>query len=253
MIAKLVVRSLMVFALFFSGIGAAIAGYFVIGLVIHVALIGGWLLGTLRPNSRLFGPMATACEAGVWLTLDDGPDPRDTPAILDLLDERGVKATFFVIGKKAERHPELIREIVRRGHQIGNHTWSHPQASFWCCGPIRTYREIARCQHAIEAIAGVAPTVFRAPVGHSNGFVHPVLQKFGLRLVGWTSRGFDGVSTSLPDVARRIRASAGDGGIILAHEATPIARDVVADILALGEEKGWEFVIPDAPQRSGNY
>ncbi|NCQ65054.1 MAG: polysaccharide deacetylase family protein, partial [Alphaproteobacteria bacterium] len=88
-----------------------------------------------------------------------------------------------------EQHPELIREIVRRGHQIGNHTWSHPQASFWCHGPIRTYREIARCQSAIKAITGAAPTVFRAPVGHSNLFVHPVLEKFGLRLAGWSSRG----------------------------------------------------------------
>ncbi len=252
MIAKLALRTLVVALLFFGGIALAIGGHFAIGLAIHGLLVGTLLAGTLNPNSRLFGPIETGCGNGVWLTLDDGPDPRDTPAILDLLDEHGAKATFFVIGKKAEQHPELILEIVRRGHQIGNHTWSHPQASFWCHGPIRTYREIARCQSAIKAITGEAPTVFRAPVGHSNLFVHPVLETFGLRLTGWSSRGFDGVSASLPEVTRRIRATATDGGIILAHEATPIAREVVADILALASEKGWQFVIPDASPRSGN-
>jgi len=253
MIAKLALRTLVVTAWFLGGIGAALAGHIAAGLVVHGVLIGVLLAGTLNPNSRLFGPVETGCETGVWLTLDDGPDPHDTPAVLDMLDSSGAKATFFVIGEKAEQHPELIRGIVRRGHQIGNHTWSHPQASFWCHGPIRTYREIARCQRAIEAITGEAPTVFRAPVGHSNFFVHPVLEKFGLRLVGWSSRGFDGVSASLPGVTRRIRSSARDGGIILAHEATPIAREVVADILELAREKGWEIVIPDASPRSDNY
>ena len=252
MIAKLALRTLVVVVLFIGGIVVAFTGHFMIGLAIHGLLVGTLLAGTLNPNSRLFGSIETGCGKGVWLTLDDGPDPRDTPAILDLLDAHGAKATFFVIGKKAEQHPELIREIVRRGHQIGNHTWSHPQASFWYYGPIRTYREIARCQKAIQAITGEAPTVFRAPVGHSNLFVHPVLETFGLRLAGWSSRGFDGVSASLPKVTRPLRATAADGGILLAHEATPIAREVVADILSLASEKGWRFVIPDASPRSSN-
>lgn len=252
MIAKLALRTLVIAVLFFGGIALAVPGHFAVGLAIHGLLVGTLLAGTLNPNSRLFGPIETRCANGVWLTLDDGPDLLDTPAILDLLDKHGAKATFFVIGKKAEQYPELIREIVRRGHQIGNHTWSHPQASFWSHGPIRTYREIARCQEAIKAITGEAPTVFRAPVGHSNLFVHPVLEKSGLRLAGWSSRGFDGVSASLPEVTRRIRTTATEGGILLAHEATPIALEVVADILELASEKGWKFVIPDASPRSGN-
>lgn len=252
MIAKLALRSLVIVALFIGGIAAAVTGHFFIGLTVHLLLVGTLLAGTLNPNSRLFGPIESTCGNGVWLTLDDGPDPHDTPGILDLLDKHGAKATFFVIGKKAEQHPELIREIVRRGHRIGNHTWSHPQASFWCHGPIRTYREIARCQQVIASITGEAPTEFRAPVGHSNIFVHPILETLGLRLVGWSSRGFDGVSASLPEVTSRLRATATDGGILLAHEATPIAREVVAEILALAAEKGWVFVTPDASPRSEN-
>jgi peptidoglycan/xylan/chitin deacetylase (PgdA/CDA1 family) len=252
MITRLTFRFFAVAALFVGGLVAIFSGYWIAGVAAHLVLFGVLLVGTLRPNSRLFGPLETNCDGGVWLTIDDGPDLHDTPAILDLLDRHHAKATFFVIGEKAERHPELVREIVRRGHQIGNHTWSHPQATFWCHGPVRTYREIVRCQRALTAILGEPPQVFRAPVGHSNFFVHPVLEKLGLRLVGWSSRGFDGVSTSHADVARRIRASAKEGGIILVHEGTSIAVEVVADVLALAEENGWRLVIPDVSPRSGS-
>lgn len=253
MIPSLTLRLLVVVGLFAAGLVCAFSGHLLMGAALHAAVVGYLLAGTLDPSSRLFGPVRTRCRDGIWLTLDDGPDPVDTPAILDLLERHQAKATFFVIGEKAVRHPELIREIHRRGHQIGNHSWSHPRASFWCLGPIRTYREIARCQDAIRAIIGEAPTVFRAPVGHYNVFVHPILKHFGLRLIGWSSRGFDGVSASLGEVTRRIRSSATEGAIVLAHEATPIAREVVADILRLAEERGWPCVIPDASPESGNY
>ncbi|NCQ65055.1 MAG: polysaccharide deacetylase family protein, partial [Alphaproteobacteria bacterium] len=94
MIAKLALRTFAVAALFFGGIALAVAGHFAVGLAIHGLLVGALLAGTLNPNSRLFGSIETGCGSGVWLTLDDGPDPRDTPAILDLLDGHGAKATF---------------------------------------------------------------------------------------------------------------------------------------------------------------
>jgi peptidoglycan/xylan/chitin deacetylase (PgdA/CDA1 family) len=245
MIFALTWRVVLIALLMGGGIVAAATGHFLIGLGMHALIVGFLLAGTLNPSSRLFGPLETHCRKGIWLTLDDGPHPVDTPAILDLLDQHGAKATFFVIGEKAARHPELIREIHRRGHQLGNHSWSHPRGSFWCLGPVSTCREIVRCQRVIEEIIGEAPVVFRAPVGHSNFFVHPVLKREGLRLIGWSSRGFDGGGYALPEVNRRIRGTARDGSIVLAHEDTPIARDVVAAILALAEENGWEVAIPD--------
>ncbi len=251
MISALAIRSVVILVFFAGGIYLAVSGHFAIGLALHTALVGFLLSGTLNPSSRLFGPVITHCEKDVWLTLDDGPDPVDTPAILDLLDRHNAKATFFVIGKKAEKYPDLIREIHRSGHQIGNHSWSHPHAFFWSLGPIRTYREISRCQETIAAIVGEAPKVFRAPVGHYNVFVHPVLKHFGMQLIAWSSRGFDGVDASLPDVMKKIRKSANDGGIILAHEATPIAKEVVTEILQLANDNGWKFVIP-AGQQSEN-
>lgn len=246
MIPALVSRMLVIIALLVGGVVCAAMGHFFIGASLHAIVVGYLLAGTLNPGSRLFGPVQTRCGRGIWLTLDDGPDPVDTPAILDLLDRHHAKATFFVIGEKAEKHPGLIREIHRRGHQLGNHSWSHPRAIFWCLGPIRTYREIAKCQQVIQEITGESPKVFRAPVGHYNCFVHPILKRLGMRLVGWSSRGFDGVDSSLAEVTRRIRKATTDGGIVLAHEATPIAREVVAGILAMAEENGWRCTIPDA-------
>lgn len=252
MIASLILRTLAIVGLLVGGVVYAFMGHLVIGALVHVLTVGYLLAGTLNPSSRLFGPVQTHCEEGIWLTLDDGPHPTDTPAILDLLDRFDAKATFFVIGEKAAKYPDLIHEIHRRGHQIGNHSWSHPQSIFWCLGPIRTYQEIAKCQQIILDIVGTAPRIFRAPVGHYNFFVHPILKHFGLRLVGWSSRGFDGVDSSFPNVSHRIRLSAKSGGIVLAHEATPIAQKVVGDILDLAAQKGWACTIPDASPESGN-
>jgi len=251
MIAGLVFRSVLIVVVFVGSISLIVSGNPLIGLTLHSLLVGWLLAGTLNPSSRLFGAIQTRCGSGIWLTLDDGPDPGTTPGILDLLDSHGAKATFFVIAKRAESYPELIREIAARGHQLANHTYSHLQASFWCHGPIRTYREIARCQEVLEKITGEAPRLFRAPVGHHNVFVHPVLRHFGMRLVGWDCRGFDAAAgASLESVTARIRASATDGGIVLAHEATPFAVEVVSDILAMAEENGWVVTLPDSSPES---
>ena len=239
-------RWLLVVGVYCLGVWLMFSGQLLLGLVVHGAVVGFLLAGTLNPASRLFGAVQTKCEKGLWLTLDDGPDPVDTPAILDLLDEYEAKATFFVIGKKAAKYPELIREIHRRGHQVGNHSWSHPQATFWMLGPVRTYREIARCQDVIRGILGEAPKFFRAPVGHYNFFVHPVLTRFGLRLIGWNSRGYDGVKARLEDVLARIGETAKDGSIVLAHESSPIAAEVVRGVLELAREQGLEVRVPSA-------
>src|SRR3546814_7752591 len=86
----------------------------------------------------------------VWLTFDDGPSD-DTPALLDLLDAHGAKATFFLVGERAAARPGLVRGIVARGHGLGNHSHGHPQAWFWALGPARMRREIMQCQEVLRA------------------------------------------------------------------------------------------------------
>lgn len=215
-------------------------------LILGVAIQWGWwwfLAGggltaacfcrwVLSPYSQVLGPVV--CTVGVddvLITIDDGPDPHDTPLLLDLLDRHHTKAIFFMIGEKVCAHPDLVREVVRRGHEIGNHTLSHPQASFWCAGPSRTRREIAECQRIIGEITGVKPRYFRAPVGHRNLFTHPIAHELGLTVMAWNRRGFDAVEKDAEKVLSRILPKLGRGDIVLLHEATPIAEEVLKRVL----------------------
>jgi len=158
--------------------------------------------------------------------------PETTPALLDLSDERGEKAVFFLIGENARRHPDLVREIARRGHEIGNHTLTHPQASFWCAGPWRTAREIRGCQEILTKITGAAPRCFRAPVGHRNLFTHPVAAALGLRVVGWTRRGYDADPGTHPDqVLARIIPQLRARDIILLDDSHLEIRKITSALL----------------------
>ena len=198
--------------------------------VIPLSLL--WVCGTFLPNARLFGPMVSRVEGkGPLITIDDGPDPVDTPAILDLLDVHGVKAVFFVIGRKVAAHPDLAREIVRRGHELGNHTMTHPADSFWCAGSLRTRRQIADCSRIIEEVTGQRPRWFRAPVGHRNWFTHPVCHELGMEVVAWKRRAFDTIRRDVPGIVRCLTAGHRDGDILLLHEATPVAGEVVGGVL----------------------
>ncbi|MDP3850085.1 MAG: polysaccharide deacetylase family protein [Luteolibacter sp.] len=191
-----------------------------------------YCLAVLRPSCQWLGPLR--CRTGdgnILITIDDGPDPRDTPLLLDMLDEHQVKAVFFMIGEKVAAHPELAREVLRRGHELGNHTMTHPQASFWCAGPSRTRREIGDCQQVIEQVTGVKPRWFRAPVGHRNLFTHPVAGELGLEVMAWSRRGFDAVETDASRALTRILSKLSPGDIVLLHEATPIATEMLEGVL----------------------
>lgn len=196
-----------------------------------IAALFCWAI--LRPCCQWLGPvMCRTGERGILVTIDDGPDPHDTPVLLDLLDRHQVKAVFFMIGEKVAAYPELAREVLRRGHEIGNHTMTHPQASFWCAGPWRTRREIADCQRVIEDTGGVKPRWFRAPVGHRNLFTHPIAGALGLKVMAWNRRGFDAVEKDPAKVLARILPELGPGDIVLLHESTPIAAEVLGGVLA---------------------
>lgn len=176
--------------------------------------------GVLRPQSALYSPVLVRLpitDKRVWLTIDDGPS-QDTPALLDLLDAHAAKATFFLVAERAQAHPELVRDIVRRGHGIGNHSATHPHVWFWALGPKRMAREIERCQQTLMAIAGVRPRWFRAVVGMANPFVSAPLRAQGLARVAWSARGYDGIASRADAVVARIERRLRPGAIVLMHE-----------------------------------
>jgi peptidoglycan-N-acetylglucosamine deacetylase len=222
-------------------------------VVLSHALI---VYATLRPASRLLGPVVTRFDTArdeVWLTIDDGPSPDDTESMLDLLDEHGARATFFVVGERVAEQPETIAAIVRRGHAVANHSHTHPSGSFWALGPDRIRREIDDCNAAIESATGSACTLFRAPVGMKNPFVHPILAERGMQLIGWSARGFDGVGRVAPAaVASRIARTISPGAIILLHQGrraadgTLVSVEVLRRVLERLRSEGYRAVIPTA-------
>jgi peptidoglycan/xylan/chitin deacetylase (PgdA/CDA1 family) len=171
------------------------------------------LYPTLVANCQWWGPVMTRFETTrreVWLTIDDGPDPLHTPRMLEILRRFEAQATFFVIGDRAAEFPAEIKAIRAAGHEIANHTASHPSGTFWCLSPSRIAAEIDRC--------GVSAHYFRAPAGLKNFFVHPALARREMQLVGWTVRGLDTVSDDPDGVAARIMTRVKPGAIILLHE-----------------------------------
>lgn len=196
----------------------------------------------LLPRSTLLGPNLTRLPAAsqgrreVALTIDDGPDPQVTPAVLDLLDAAQAKATFFCIGWRARQHPALCREIVARGHRVENHGDSHSNA-FSLFGPGRIKADIAAAQATLSDITGQAPMFFRPTAGLRNPFLDPVLAQLGLRLAAWTRRPYDTRDGRPQQVLQRLTRDLGPGDILLMHDGhaalTPEGQPVILATLPI--------------------
>jgi peptidoglycan/xylan/chitin deacetylase (PgdA/CDA1 family) len=181
---------------------------------------GLWPRSTLLgPNlTRLPGPSAARRE--VAITFDDGPDREITPRILDRLDRRGARATFFCIAERAERHGALCREIVARGHSIENHSLRH-RVTFPLLG-LRGFREeICAAQDILVQVTGTRPRFFRAPAGLRNPMLDPVLHGLSLALVSWTRRAFDTRRSDPQRVVRELARGLSAGDILLLHDGQP--------------------------------
>lgn len=199
-----------------------------------LGLIGMW------PRSPAFGPVLVrlpepAGPAGeVAITFDDGPDPDVTPAVLDMLDRYGARASFFCVGRRAAAHPDLVREITRRGHGVENHTDTHP-LGFACLGPASLRREIARAQERLAELAGRAPRFFRAPLGLRTPLMEPVVARQGLRSAAWTRRGYDGRCGDADRVLGRLVRGLAARDVLLLHDGgsarTRAGHPVVLEVL----------------------
>jgi peptidoglycan/xylan/chitin deacetylase (PgdA/CDA1 family) len=183
------------------------------------ALIGGAAHGAFHRNSPIFGWPITRLRSSaraVALTFDDGPNPDATPAILDALAARGVKATFFVLGRHAEQWPELVARVAAGGHSIGNHGYYHRKLHFK--SPRYVREDLTLGTRAIERASGVRPRLFRAPHGFRSPWVSAIARSLGQRTVGWSLGVWDSDSPGVETIADRTVSGAHPGSILLLHD-----------------------------------
>ncbi len=205
-------------------------------IAVCVAYAGLFLAGVLSIRLRMFADAIVRGPPdarGVALTFDDGPHPVHTRTVLDLLDGAGAKATFFVIARKAEAQPDLVREIVARGHAIGLHSYAHDRL-FSLRGPSAIRADLARGVAALEAITGARPALFRPPIGHTTPAIARVADELDLSVVGWSVSGVDGLAGALPElVLARVVSGLGDGAIVALHDAAERGEREPAGVRAL--------------------
>ncbi|MGH9091533.1 MAG: polysaccharide deacetylase family protein [Acidimicrobiales bacterium] len=163
-----------------------------------------------------------AGRPAVALTFDDGPSPEATPAVLDRLDELGLRATFFPLGSLAEREPDLVAEVVRRGHQVGVHGYHHRH--HLARSPAWVWRDLARADRAMEAV-GVRPTWYRPSYGQATGSTLAAARRRGWRTVLWSAWGREWTTTDPDEVAGRIAGRLRPGAVVLLHDNDAFGRD----------------------------
>jgi peptidoglycan/xylan/chitin deacetylase (PgdA/CDA1 family) len=194
-----------------------------LGPIVAVLAAGSLVAhGAFHRNSPVFGralarlPHRGGGTSRLSLTFDDGPNPEATPRVLDALGEAGVRATFFVLGRHAERWPALVERAAREGHQIGNHGYHHRKLHDR--GPSYVRHDIATGKRAIEDAGGGSPRFFRAPHGFRSPWVTAIARSLDERTVGWTLGVWDSARPGSAEIARRAVDGARTRSIILLHD-----------------------------------
>jgi len=227
-------------------------------LPVALALLGSYLgvlsAGVFRPSLGMFAEAICRVPSGrgVALTFDDGPDPEPTSRVLDALAARDAKATFFVIGERAERHPALITRMVAEGHAVGTHGHRvDPLLGFRGLAAVRD--DLGTSVRVLERMLGSAPTMFRPPYGVLNPRIARAADELGLEIVCWDIRGLDGIArTSADDLVGRVVPRLRDGSIVCMHDAAergarvPVAPAALPRILAAARDK--QLALVTVPQ-----
>ncbi|HEX2749356.1 MAG TPA: polysaccharide deacetylase family protein [Verrucomicrobiales bacterium] len=185
-------------------------------------------------SAQVRGPFAA-------MTFDDGPHPVNTPRVLDMLRSWGIKATFFLIGQNAARYPGLVRRIVAEGHEVGNHSWSHPALGPMPDAAVRD--QLRRTHDAITSACGVAPLVFRPPYGSITAAQQDwIAREFGYPTILWSVDPNDWKDRNSSIVSSRILKSAHAGSIILAHDIHPTTVNAMPATLPALTRRGLKFL-----------
>lgn len=213
-------------------------------LCLLLALSLWWLAaqGALAAGA-LRGPVAKEGKKRVALTFDDGPHPKYTAEILDILAEYGAHATFFVIGQNAKKYPDLVRRELNDGHEVGNHTEHHYHTGQIGAETLR--RDMAACEETLLTLTGVRPTLFRPPEGVYNAAVRQACEDMDYRAVLWCVDTRDWAHNPVGNIVANVRQNTVNGSIILMHDfvaensPTPAA---LRRLLPILQASGYEFV-----------
>ncbi len=201
----------------------------------------------MRLSSEFSGISSVSISSGsrsqklLALTFDDGPNPAHTPRLLDMLRRRNVKATFYVIGERAANHPDIIRRIVAEGHEIGNHTWTHPNLKKLSDEAVR--RELNKTRDAIVSACGVQPRTMRPPYGAMYQKQREwVYREYGYPTVLWDVDPLDWKKPGSSVVAQRLISGARNGSILLVHDLHGSSVDAIPQTLDALLRQGYQFV-----------
>ena len=192
------------------------------------------------------GPRATYSQVNVdgpfiAMTFDDGPHAKNTPRLLDLLAEKKIKATFFILGENAARQPEIVKRIAADGHEIANHTWTHLNFAKSADDAIRS--EMQRAEKKLVELTGVKPRLMRPPYGAISLRQRQWMRdEFGYKIILWDVDPLDWKEPGVSVVAQRIIAGARAGSIILTHDIHAPTIDAMPEVLDALLAKGFKFV-----------
>lgn len=216
-------------------------------LCLCVALCG-WMLSAFSFSASagarvVYRYAASDGRLRVALTFDDGPHPKYTPQILDILAQYGVPATFFAVGENVAAYPEIAKRICREGHELGDHTYHHGRISKMTDEELRC--EILSCKEVISRHTGVVPRLFRPPEGVCDAALKQVCEDLDMTIVLWSVDTRDWAHTPRDEMIENVKSNTKNGSIILMHDfigqksPTPAALRIIIPMLL---ELGYEFV-----------
>lgn len=203
---------------------------------------GLWKGSAPEVEDELLPSASTSGGSEIHLTFDDGPNPATTPYLLELFEEEGVKATFFVIGNQVEKHEDLLLEISKQGHTIGNHTYSH--AFLPMLSRQKMEKEILTTNERIKDVTGQNPKLFRPPFGIVDKKAHLLLQEQDMKTVYWSAFSEDWRQIGERSVVDRLSKYAVPGGIIIMHELEPTGNQTIGaarSLIRKLKERNYKF------------
>jgi peptidoglycan/xylan/chitin deacetylase (PgdA/CDA1 family) len=206
---------------------------------------------SMAPTGQWYGRTFTGLERGarqLALTYDDGPNDPHTFRLLEILAHHNVHATFFLIGRYVQQRPDIVRELVKAGHVIGNHTFTHPLLTLKSADEVR--RELTDCRKALEDAIGQHSKLFRPPFGGRRPAVLRIAHSLGLRPIMWNVTGYDWNAPPAAAIERKVEKQLRGGDVILLHDGghkqmgADRSQTVVATdhILSRYKSEGYDFV-----------